>query len=372
MPEKSKTAAASTVGGLGLGLMAWVFDQLNVPLPPWALITITGVAAFLIGVSIVLWAQVVWEYFCAWYWPAPVLVTPQPRPLPSASEIAAEVAAHGRISQAFALDRSKPIVGMYVIFRLTRALTSSEVTALAGVFQIADGVSEDRDSLFFAARPGTHIWTEIPGNKQVPVNGIRSTVWSFPRNSTRETRPSVIDDLLIHQFDSLNRLEVGAIMKTPFEKIDDLDHARILLRATRGLADCIEAVTLVVNDYAVFTLTSADITAWLPGHPLPAVRITRGQINPASGEYVEEGAEVVTGFSPNFMLTEDLRNTPFLTALMSPRVAADMPPMNNAATLKLGSGDVRSLKVMGGIMHRAGSRILAIAHGQHGWLSQHE
>jgi hypothetical protein len=95
----------------------------------------------------------------------------------------------------FAHEIEKPIVGMYVIFSLTKQFALDQLRDVSAVFEITDTINQQKPSLFF----GVHFDTEAgfgwgPGVQVNPssIGGVRCKMWSYPRSATPDTVPQIL------------------------------------------------------------------------------------------------------------------------------------------------------------------------------------
>jgi hypothetical protein len=280
---------------------------------------------------------------------------------PTSSEIAAAIANKTRTRELFARELDKPIFGMYLIVSLSKPLAQDKLSGIAGLGEIFDVLDEGRPSLCFGFRPDAQEMTQMPGNKKIVLNGIRSEVWSFPRVAMPDAKVSMIDSLLVFRFDFLNRLEVGAVMETPFKSVGQLDHAAVHFSATRPLLDYLDRITLVVNDYVVFQATKADIS-WSPPYPPMTFGVFNIQTDPSTGRIINQETVKTVPLDPNHGLGEGFREFQFFHAHFSPgRTAIDLTET-----------EISVHRVVDGLfmVHRAGNGSMTILPGQHGWLPE--
>lgn len=291
----------------------------------------------------------------------------------NATEIANAVVEKTKIRNLFAREMKKPVMGMYAIISLSKPLTVDRLSDIAGVIEIVDTLDENRPCLFLGVRPDMQEWTEIPGNRKILMNGIRSEVWTFSRQSKPETKPLIIDSFFAYSFDFIDRLEVGAMMDTPFKTVGQLDHAVVLFRSSRGLLDYIDRVTLVVNDYVVFEIKKADIINWSIPSPPMIGKVVYGRVDESSGKLVDQKIVKTMPLDPNFMMPNGFREVPFFTAFFSSSRAQNPPPMNNATVINMVDTNIRIQHIMGGLfLHHAGNGDMTILPGQHGWLPKED
>jgi hypothetical protein len=292
------------------------------------------------------------------------------RHVPTAQEIATAVAEETRVRDLFSREVDKPIISMYVILSLSNHLTPDAVSGIAGAFEIFDGRDENKPGLHFGFRPGAQESTEIPGNKKTTLNGIRSEVWTFPRTSDANTMASILDNFLVCRFDYLDRLEAGvASMKLPFQTVGELDRAVMLFKSSRQLIDYFSRIRIVVNDFVISELDRKDIINWSAPPPVMIGRVTRGEIDPNTGQIKNQEIVKETPISLKHEMPDGFRDFPYFMALFTPDRAQKPAPMNNTIAINLAQTKIEIHRVTNGrLPSLEGS--MWILPGQHGWLPQ--
>jgi hypothetical protein len=287
----------------------------------------------------------------------------------NAGEIAEAVADKLRMREAFTRDLNSQIHGIFAIISLSEPITEEYSTRISSVIQISNSLNKDRASLFFGFRPDDEQWVEIPGNKTIVMHGVRSTIWTFPRQSDQNTKVEIVDNFLVYRFDQLDRLEAGCLMESPFRTIRDLDYATVMLKATGSLIERITLITLIVNDYIIFELSQSDIVGWIPPPPPLVAQIVQGTIDHQTGKLHDKEAVTTVPMNPNFMMPETYWEIPFYIAAIAPRRASGTPPLNNAASINFADSEIRVHRLTSGpFIHRAGNGSLMVMPGEHGWL----
>jgi hypothetical protein len=275
-----------------------------------------------------------------------------------------------RLREQFDRELEKPIIGMYVVVSLSRSLTLDQLHDAAFVMEVADMVNRERPTLSFGAHFGTEEgggWGPAVQVAPALMGGVRCKIWSYPRNGGSE---KVLDNLFIFRFDSLDRLEVGAMMSTaPFSNVGDLDRCAIRLIATPSLRDLIERASLVVNDYVIAELKKTDIAAWRPPNKPETLQISQADFNQETGIISNPTIMKEVVVSPNDMLPEDFRPYPFFVAMISVGLAQAPPPENEWAVISLTDADIRTHHILPKQSHAAGEHAgMTIFPGEHGWL----
>lgn len=290
--------------------------------------------------------------------------------MPSASEIATAFADKTRVREQFAREMDKPVVGMYMVISLVKPLPVERIMGIAGVVAVIDRINAERPQISFGFHPDVEEWTEIPGNKKISMPGVRSEIWTAPGTFTPDTKINVTDNLLAYRFTSLDRIEAGAIMATPFTKVGELDRAAVMVKATRDLIEYIQTITLIVNDYVVFELDRTAISGWSPPPPPMMGQVVHGTLDSVTGKMTDRQVVKSVPLDPNFMLPPDFKQIPFFTALIAPGRSQAPPPMNNTASVDLADFPVRIHRVMGKATggDKAGNRSFTILPGEQGWL----
>jgi hypothetical protein len=302
-----------------------------------------------------------------YFWPTKIEKAPSTTHL-SASEIADTVAEKLRLREAFTRELSSPIQAIHVIIHLSDPTTPDETTRMAGVLELIP-LNEEENMLFFGFRPGVEEWRTILGNEIIKYNGVRSMVWSFPRNSNQDTTAHVVDNYLIYRFDFLDGLEAGATMVTPFKTIADVDHATVLFKATPPLVERLNRISVVINDFVVFELKRLDIVNWQ--HPAPPMnaQIRHMEIDPSTGKIKSQEIVKTIPMNPNLNMPEMFWEIPFFTALTAPNVARAAPPLNSTTSINFSAFEVRQYQLRGSIfVHKAGSGSAMIMPGERGLL----
>lgn len=288
----------------------------------------------------------------------------------TASAIANAVIEKTSVRTSLLRELDKPIVGIYAVVSLSKPVAEDQLADIAGVVEIYDAINEDRPGLYLGLRPDAAEWTEIPGDRKIRMPGMRSEIWTLPRTSTQTTKPKILDSLLVYRFKFLDRLEVGAAqIVTPFETVGQLDRASIVFKTSRGLIDCFDKLTVVVNDFVILEIKRADIINWQPPSPPMVTVLTSGRLDPITGKVTGEKLIESQVVNPNVTLTDGFKKIPFWTALFSPTRATANPLMNMMTSIKLSDSQVKMHYIMGGaFLHRAGREERMILPGEHGWL----
>jgi len=290
--------------------------------------------------------------------------------MPNASDLASAIVQETRIRDAFERERNKPVAGMYAIISLAKPLRQGGLGSAAGIVQIADTVAEERPALSFGWRTDYEKSTLIGGGHQdqeIDLKGVRSEVWSTPRNITPDTLPQNLDSMFVFGFDWLDRLECGATgVKVPFSKVDDLDHGSLQLKLAPGLIDLFDHLTLVVNDFVIFELRKSDILGWRPPASPINAQVAQGHLD--AGRVVLDRVVKSSTLSPNDTLPHEFQQFPFFTAVVAP--IKEGPSFDSYwSPIKLSEFDVRIHHVMGGVFdHKAGNESRTVQSGEHGWL----
>ncbi len=170
-----------------------------------------------------------------------------------------------RVRNSFTAERDKPIDSIYVVVSLIHPITPSEINDYAGVIEILS--PKEDPYLSFGFIPGIEEWTELETAQKIELPGYHSDVWSNPKNPQvmfDAEEPSMIGDLLLARFQTLDRLEAGAIKNIPFRSTDELNGSSVEIYATKNLSENLDQVSVIVNDFVVFNVSKAEIANWIP------------------------------------------------------------------------------------------------------------
>lgn len=200
-------------------------------------------------------------------------------PSPTPEQIAEATERAIRVRSSFNAERDKPIDSIYVVVSLIHPITPSEIKDYAGVVEI---FSPKVDSyLSFGFIPGAQEWTALETAQKIELPGYHSDVWSNPKTPQvmfDAEEPSMVGDLLLARFQTLDRLEAGAIKGIPFRSTDELNEGLVEIYATKGLSENLDHVSIVVDDFVVFEVSKKEIADWIP---------TMGLKSRLTGEWIQ-------------------------------------------------------------------------------------
>ncbi len=273
-------------------------------------------------------------------------------PSPSPEEIARAMEKATRIRSSFNAERNGPINSMYVVVSLARPVTLQEIQSYAGFIEIVSATgTDDSLTLSFGFLPDISIWNNIDNDQQFQIPAYHALVWSIPQARQLTTKANIIDDLKLFRFDTdrLDRLEAGAIMNVPFPfaSIEALNRGVVEIYATQELTDNLQGVSIVVNDFVIFSISAKDITKW---SVVPSIK-------PLGDDQFHQITGAPTGFDKFQLLWAGFSTD-----------RREFQQKECCSVIDLDQTEITIHRMVTDLPHHAGSGESMIGPNEHGWL----